>query len=346
MLKGKSQILMIHFLFPALVFSGCVSSVRGGNEPDWVRDPYAKYPSQANVAALGMGSSREIAEKDALGKLVAIFGQSIQVDEKASISYNEAIKSGVTAGWTEITSVNANIATTAGMETLVGAEIGETWDDGKGSVFAVAVLNKAKAYQLYTEMIQSNLAMIDNLLNMTASEKNSLEGYARYQFAATIAGVNASYGNLLSVIGRPVQGLKRAEEYRLEAQNVAKSIPVGLKVQNDKAGRIEGAFAKVLSDFGFRSAQGNSRYVLDVNVSTSPVVLLADQNKFTRIEMKADLIDTSFGTVLVPFGFNSREGHLTQVEADNRAYLAAERKISQDYAGVLDDYLSRLLPKK
>ena len=322
------------------------TSVSTGKEPDWVRNPYAKYDEKANVAAVGRGSSQDMSEKDALGRIVAIFGQSIQVDEKVSMSYQEAVKAGITDNWSENTSINSSIATSAGMDSLIGAETGETWDDGKGTFFTIAFLNKAKAAQQYTEMVRSNQAMINNLINMSAEEKNSLEGFARYQFAATIADITISYGNLLSVIDKPVQELKKGDEYRLEAVNITKAIPVGLSVKNDKSGRIQGAFAEALSGLGFRSGGNDSRYVLDVDVATSPVALAGNENKFSRIELKANLTDTNFGSVLVPYNFNLREGHTSQAEADNRAYASAERKIKQEYSALLNNYLSGLLPKK
>ena len=315
-------------------------------EPEWVRNPYSKYSEQAYVAAVGRGSSRDVAEKDALGRLIAIFGQSIQVEEKVSTIYQEAVENDVTKKSSEDTTLRSDIRTSASLGSLVGAENGETWDDGNGSFVTIALLNRAKADQTYTEMIKSNQLMIDNLLDMTAEEKNSFEGLSHYYLAAAIADVNISYGNLLSVIGRPVQGLKIGDEYRLEAANIARAIPVRLSVDNDKSGRIQGAFAKAFSDLGFRSGGSDSRYVLDVGIVTSPVNLSGNPNLFTRIELKADLTDSISGAVLLPYDFNIREGHTSQSEADNRAYMSAERKINQEYSVLLDDYLSRLLLKK
>jgi hypothetical protein len=316
--------------------------------PDWIRNPYKKFDEKTNVAAVGAGNSREAAEKDALGKLVAIFGQSIQVDEKISTSYREAVQSGAAANWSENTAVDNSIVTSAGMDSLVGAEIGDTWFDGKANYYAAAVLNKTKALQVYSNMIRVNQAMIDNLVNMPAADKNSLEGFARYQFAAILADITFSYGNLLSHIGAPsfAQGLKKGDDYRLEAQNIAKTIPIGITVKNDKSGRIQGAFAKVFADLGFRSGGTNARYALTVDITTSPVELANQKNKFTRIEMTANLTDTSLNAVLFPFNFTSREGHSTQSEADNRAYVAAERKINEEYKDLLNNYLLQLMPQK
>jgi len=333
-----------------LALSACVTvnAQSKGGAPDWIRDPYKKFDQRTDVAAVGTGNSRQTAEKDALGKLVAIFGQSIRVDEKISTSYREAVQSGAAASWSEKTDVDSIIGTSAEMDSLVGAEIGDTWFDGKTTYYAAAVLNKTKALQVYSNMIRVNQAMIDNLLNIPAADKNSFDGFARYQFAAMIADITFTYGNLLSSIGAPsfAQGLKKGDDYRLEAQNITKAIPIGITVKNDKAGRIQGAFAKAFADLGFRSGGTNSRYMLAVDITTSPVELANQKNKFTRIEMTANLRDTRLNTVVFPFNFNDREGHSTQSEADNRAYAAAERTINEEYAGLLSDYLSQLLPKK
>ena len=363
MLKTKSAFYLQLCLL--LVFAACASTparndsgsnntgsnTAAGNinsAPSWVRDPYTKFDRQANVAAVGSGSSRQAADKDALGKLIAFFGQSIQVDQKVSSFYQEAVKNGVTAFWSENTAVDSVITTSAGMDSLIGAEIGEAWGDGRGTIYAVAVLNKSKAIQVYSNLVKSNQQIIENLVNLSASEKNTFDGFARYQFAATIADVTFSYGNLLTQIGAPslAQGLKKGDEYRLEAQNITKAIPVGIAVKNDKSGRIQSAFAKALSELGFRSGGNNSRYMLVADVTVSPVDLPNNQNKFARIELSANLADTGSGSVLLPYSFNSREGHTSVTEAENRAYTAAEKKINEEYRALLSDYLSGLIPKK
>ncbi|MCL2763546.1 MAG: LPP20 family lipoprotein [Treponema sp.] len=332
--------------------SACASAPAAGpaagnsGQPDWVRDPYTKFDKLSYVAAVGNGNSRQAAEKNALGNLVAVFGQEIQVDEKLTVSYQEAVKNGITANWSETTINDSTISTSAGMDSLVGAEIGDVWEDGKGAFAAAAVLNKTKAAIVYRDMIAANQKMITNLVNIPADQKASLEGYSRYQFAAIVADINISYGNLLSVIGAPVQGLARGDDYRLEAKNITKAIPVGISVKNDKSNRIQGAFAKAFSDAGFQSGGSNSRYVLNADITSQPAVIQGNVNLFTRIEVAANLVDTSDGSVVLPYNFNLREGHTSQAEADNRAILSAERKIGAEYAKMLNDYLSRLLPKK
>jgi len=320
----------------------------GRNKPAWVDAVDSVYGKAQYVAAVGYAADRTMAEKNALANLVAFFGQSIQADQTITNTYQEAIKNGVTAGWTDSIAMQNTIRTSASMDTLVGAEIREVWLDSRSNThYAAAVMEKAQAAQLYTEMISANQNIISNLLNMTPATKNSFEGFSRYQFAATIADVNITYGNLLRLIDAAVPaGLVQGTEYRLEAQNITKSIPVGVVVTNDKSGRIQGAFAKALSDLGYISGGNNSRYVLRVDITVAPVELAGNVNKFARMELSANLTDTSVGTVLLPYNFNNREGHTSLAEAENRTYSAAERKINEEYAKLLGDYIARMLPKR
>jgi len=294
---------------------------------------------------VGHATDRTMAERNAFASLVAIFGQSIYADQVITNTYQEAIRSGVVTGWTDDIAMQNTIRTSTSMDTLVGAEIREVWFDSRGTYFAAAVMEKVKAAQLYTEMIKANQNMIINLTTMNPTEKNSLEGFSRYQFAAAVADINISYGNLLRQIDTtPPAGLVSGDTYRLEARNITREIPVGITVRNDREGRIQGAFAKAFSDLGFRTGGTGSRYMLNVNVNVSPVDNPQAQNQFVRIELDARFNDNN--ATILPYNFNSREGHLTLSEAENRAYRFAEQKINQEYANNLRDYLTRLIPEK
>jgi hypothetical protein len=320
----------------------------GSKKPAWVDSVESVFKKSQYVAAVGYASSREMAEKNAFANLTGFFGQSITADQKIKNTYSEAVKNGVTSGWTDDINIENVIKTSASLETLAGADIKEVWHDAKNNVYyAAAVMEKSKAAAVYTEMVIANQNLIKNLITMTSALKNTLEGFSRYQFAAAVADINTTYANVLKLIDALVpSGLVKGDEYRLEAQNIAKTIPVGITVKNDKAGRIQGAFAKALSDVGFRSGGNNSRYILNVNITVSPVDLPNAANKFARIELGADLTDTITKTVLIPYNFNSREGHATAAEAENRAYAAAERNIGEEYKDILFTYLSQLLPKR
>ena len=316
--------------------------------PMWIESPEMVYNRSQFITGVGHGATREAAESNALANLTAFFGQSVTADQNVSNTYFEAVRNGSITDWTDDFSIQNTVRTRASMDALIGAEIREVWHDTRGSMFyAIAVMDRARTSQIYRDLILANQVVIENLINMETAEKNSMSGYSRYQFAAVVSDMNISYSNLLNLIGTPFTGeLINGNTYRLEAQNIASVLPIGVRVTNDKAGRVQGAFAKAFSDLGFRSGGANSQYICEVNITISPVELAGNTNKFVRIELSANLTDTSDGTVLLPWNFNERHGHLNESEAENRAFSGAERKINDEYKDYLSTYLARLIPTK
>ena len=329
------------------------AAVSTGAKPAWVDSVDSVYNRSQYLAAVGNASDRTMAERNALGNLAAFFGQSIYADRTITNTYQEAVRNGVTSSWSDNIAMDNTIRTSASMDTLVGAEIRAVWFDSRSTYYAVAVLEKARTAQVYRDLIIANQGMIRNLLEMDQNEKNSFEGYSRYQFAAAVADINISYMNVINILGfAPPDGIKDGNEYRLEAQNIIRAIPIGITIKNnnDRAGRIQNAFAKAISDMQFRSGPANSRYVLVVDMTVSQADLPNDNNYiYARMELNANLTDTSNGQVLRPYSFGNpplREGHRTLSEAENRLFTTAERKIDSEYADFLRAYLSRLLPVK
>jgi hypothetical protein len=316
--------------------------------PGWTRNPYTVYDQNIHFAATGHGASRREAERAAFAALTASFGQSIQADFNAMSTYAEAVSKGVVqvSGNTQMQEA---VKTSTALDSLIGAEIGDVWDGGVGIVYAVAVMDKAKTAILYADLIRSNQQTITNLITLSNAEKNSLDGYARYQLAAVIADVNRPYANILSLTGNnsgiDPPSLKKGDDYRLEAVNITKAIPIAVVVSNDRSDRIRSAFASVLGTIGFRSGGANSRYVLKVTVTLTEAVYADTTRKHAQYELDANLTDTTDGAVLLPFNINGRATHSALPQAENAAIAEAEKKIKDTYGKRVSAYLAALLPK-
>ncbi|GAB6392167.1 MAG: LPP20 family lipoprotein/putitive lipoprotein [Treponematales bacterium] len=331
---------------------------RTGARPAWVDSPEAVYGKAEYLAAVGDGKDRQTAEAKALAGLIAVFGQSVQSDFKILTTYSEAVKNGAVE-YKENTSVSDAVNVSASMDTLAGAEIADTWTDTKANrTYAVAVLEKKRANTLYGEMIRANLALIDSLVNLPASERTTLEGFSRLTLAATLADVNRLYLNVLQVAGNTTgikpESLKRGDDYRLMAREISKVIPIGVEVSGDDSNRIKGAFAKAITGAGFRSGGANSRYMLKARVVFSNVDNPSAAVKYARIELAADLTDTADNSVLLPYNLNRREGHANYSEAQQRTLRWAEGLINgtgtepgvENFGDALKNYLAALLPKR
>ncbi|MCL2214294.1 MAG: LPP20 family lipoprotein [Treponema sp.] len=318
---------------------------QGGVQPAWVIDPYAAYDRGRYFAAVGSAPNRSQAEARALSALVAIFGQSIQSDFTVAAMYSEAVNNGI-VNVSENTDIRDTITRAASMDNLIGAQIGYVWDSGRNAVYAAAYLDKERAVSIYTDLVIFNKNNIALLTNMSNEEKNTFDGLARYRLASQIAKINANYAVIINQSGGSAASLNlnNADYYILEANNIFRNITVTVSVDNDRANRVQNAFAGVLSSEGLRTRGNNPPYILEVFVFTSEVIFPYNAFKWCLIEVSANLIDNSTGASLFPFGFYLREGHSTYANAESRAYLMAEREISQKFPLVLREYLETVMP--
>lgn len=353
----KGCVLTVAAFALAVSVAACASdpAVKDGSgkspktpEPAWVANPGAVYPEAKFVSATGYGPDRDTAAKTALGSLIAIFGQNVSGATTMSTRYAEAVKSGAIEV-TEDFAMNRDVNSTFALDTVVGAEIKDTWDDGK-TYYAVAVLDKAKASITYANLIEKNEETIKKLTDIPPGERDTLDAYARYDLASAVADTNVKFLNLVSVINPAQAAAKRGtvsngDSLRLECLRIAQNIPIGIVVEGDRDGRIAAAFAAVISDAGFKSGGKNSRYVLSATMALSPVELANQTNKFARYALDSKLTDTATGSVLLPYGSSAREGHATMSEAENRAFRTAEQKIKTDYPLALSGYLTQLTGK-
>jgi hypothetical protein len=335
-----------------------VQATSGGARPGWVDNPYAALSRNDFFAAAGYGTTRALAEQGALAALTALFGQNIRSELRSVSSYAESVSNGSTS-FSENTAFENFIRTTTQLDTLLGSDIRAVWDDGRGTVYALAVMEKALARPLYADLIRANERLIAELINLSANDRNSFDGYARYRFAGVIADVNQLYGRVLTMVGAgdgiDPAAMKKGDDYRLDAATIARSIPVTVRVTQDPANqtrasgdrisRIQAAFNAALTGAQFRTGR-NGRYLLEVSVSLDRADFPNNPNIFCRYALSANLTDTADDSVLYSFNVNAnREGHTSYPEAENRAVRAMENKINADYAQGLTEYLSTLLPQ-
>ncbi|MDR1787637.1 MAG: LPP20 family lipoprotein [Treponema sp.] len=338
--------------------------VSSGGKPAWVDEPYRVYYERDYLAAVGSAKTREDAEANALAELVAIFGQNIKSEIQSLSGYTSAVKDGAVS-YREHSSMQQEIERSASMGGLVGAEIREVWTDTRAkNIYAIAVLERTRTNALYGDMIRDNLQFIETLTMLPASEKNTIEGYARVMLAATLADANQVFVNVLNVIGNTsgisAASLKKGNDYRLAARDISKNIPIGVVVRGiDEASgsRLASAFSKVITDAGFRTGNARSRYVLRVNAAISNLDLPNAQGfVYARIELSASLVDTMDDVALLPYSINRREGHTSISEARKRTISTAEEYIAgtvkdskvkpeEKFNIVLQNYLSSMLPQ-
>jgi hypothetical protein len=311
-----------------------IASAYAQSKPAWVDRPGAVYPDQLYVSAVGAGTNRSAAEKNAVASLTSFFKQS--VTSRVSIADRERQAGG--ASFYE-SNMSQSIETSAALDKLIGAEIKETWGDTRNRVwYAIAVMEKRKCQTLYAAELNKTVRDIKSLIAMP--DGVTFEAVAQCKKAYQLTADADTYALVLSMLG----GQDRRRELSALTGEVnaaldrAKAIPVDVRVSGDSGGRIRAAFANALTAEGFKTGGRNSRFVLEAALSTSPAPKTAYFN--TRYTVDAALVDTGTGVELFTFNIANRESHpASQEDADNRALIGAQRKITEDFPAALREYL-------
>jgi len=325
--------------------SSSVQTIRGGARPSWVTDPYSSYSKDRYIAAVGFAPDRTEAEKRAFAALTAFFGQSIRADYEVASVYSEAVTNGfITVS--ENTNVRDTIITAVSLDSLIGAEIRNVWDDGRGTVNVLALMEKARTISIYTDLLIINNRNIELLTSVSAEEKNTFDGYARFKLASLLAGINTEYAGIVTLAGGSTASLNltSADALNLETQNIIRNISVGFNVTGDSNNRVRDSFAKVLNAEGLRTQGRNAPYTLDISINMSEARFPNNNFIFCRYTVDANLIERNTDSVILTFSVTEREGHTTYEEAKARSYLRIEKMVAERYPVLFREYLTGLLP--
>jgi hypothetical protein len=304
------------------------------SKPAWVDNPSAAYPARLYVSAVGYGADRLSAESGALGSLTAFFKQS--VSSSVRITDRETQVNGRSVSASEMAQ---SIEASAALDSLIGAEIKAAWNDTRNRLwYAAAVIEKAKCRGLYAAELDKAVREINTLTDLRGGA--AFETITRCKKARSLAGDADVYALVLALLDGPN---RQTEISRLlskvnAALAEAQAIPVDVRVTGDVNGRVRAAFSGVFTAAGFKTGSRNSRYALEVTLSTAPAPKTVYFN--TRYTVDAVLKDTQTGAELFTYNIANRESHpASQEDADSRVIMGVQRKITEEFPGVLQDYL-------
>jgi len=302
-----------------------------------------KFNKSQYLTAVGYGNSYQEAEQNALANLISIFEQSVKSNFVITEKYYE--ESAKNTSSSKSVNTNQSIESSSSINTLSGAEIGDTWFDNAGKIYcSVAVMDRAQCGAIYQGKLDDNLKLISGALK-TLSGKNTIQDAGLYYYCAKLADDNSLYAGVLSVLTGRNPAVNSAGFYQQEAANIAKNITIGIEISVEGGGgpngdykkSITSAFSGVFNGLGFKTdSGGSSNYLLKASLSLQPLPA-TDQfnNKFVRYELNANLIDKTTNKVLFVFSRNGREGHLTTIQAEARAVGDVVDQIQTDFETAL-----------
>lgn len=334
----------------ALFFASCGSTEKTSsvnkNMPDWVTGPSAKYPSSAYLTGRGSAQDKRSAEIDAVNELCTIFGQKVTSATKSTKRMEMAQSKGLISS-SDSASLDHEVLRQVNQDDIIAVEIPEYFESKKeGLWYALAVMPKEKATQIYSTMADKNLKEVNSILSelKASSSPNTMQNYSRLDFAEEVAGITQKYIQRITVLN-PAAGEKYSSavtpvQIHKIKMEMAEKIPVCVNVSDDLDGRVAKSFQEVMSDFGFNTTIGsNERYVINCNLHLNESTSSNEKTKFCEYAAECSFNDTFIGETLVPLEVTGREGSPTYQNAEIRAKQKIVTKVKSDFKARFQDYL-------
>ena len=312
--------------------------------PEWVSSPYSVYPHESYIASVGSAADRNASEVVALQEFAAIFGQTIKSESDLSNRMTQAKENGLVAN-SSLSTFDQNIKRLVDVDSLIGVEIKEFWCDDKGTWYALAVLDKAKAEDIYTNMIKQNASAIQTVISNIGKDEYSIDGFSAYDFAEDIAVENEKYLTRMSVINPDsVNSLKTycpsSKNYHAKKMEVAKNTPICVQTFNDEQGRYKEAFSQAIAEAGFKGTYDDTvRYILIAKFEFERSDTSDKKTVRCRYNCESYIMDTYTQHEIVPFTVKGRESHVDYTEAQHKAESAMISKIKKDFSKAFNDYV-------
>ncbi len=335
----KNLLKAFFVLTATFAFFSCAST----SLPAWVDDPQSDYPSTVYISAVGSGKTRENAEKSAKVALCQVLGEKISSEQntfQSENSYGETYAS-----------IDVSTTEQVLVEKIVGIKIEKTFSskgDSGTEYYALAVLKKSEAVLYYSQKISSLDSEISTLISKAQGAQGTLRSIAMMNRALSLAEENEYNIEILSSI----QGMRTGVSYgnvqnvRAKRATIDEGVRVFVNVAGDDSGRILSAFQEAVTNAGLTLARtGDFGYMLTAEISFEELdgTNLPDSNKYKyiRATISSSLASVDEKTVILPFDWSGREGHLSVQQAKFRAIQKITDEIAENYSEQLKDAMEK-----
>lgn len=285
-----------------MLMLGCSGNVVKNKDinPEWIDNPKAKYPEGMYLAAVGYGSSRRAAEADAIGSVARIFKTNVKATNQYSERWSE-LESTHQEDEVSLFSENTKNIFISTEQGLINIEIGETYTDELGRVFALAYIHRSRTADIYQEKITQTDEAVTHYLEKTIESENQCKRYSNLGVASIFAYQNHVLLNQLAIIA-PMEyemiGIKdRLSEITSEMRDIASQISFSINIENDEDKVISNAIKEIISEMNFNIVNDNA--ILNVEGSLAyQDVDLNRTGEFVRHEFILNVFDDNNKSLL------------------------------------------------
>lgn len=311
------------------------SSVR---PPDWVNSKPAAYPESRYLTASGSANFEKAADQDALANLASVFNQIISSNTNASRKMRQDTDESVS----KESAYSQDVSVIVDQSELTGVEIKERFFDGKKH-YSLAVLDKVEAAKIYVSAIEENNKEIARLESFSQADQFSMERCANLFIAQEKAEQNKGYIDRLFVIDSDQakrMSTKSPQDFRAQRVEIARQIPIFVKVSGDKDSFVQKKLCDMLTSLGFRfSSDPAERYSLTGDFSLEQKMSTDKESMQTFYSFSCALKDSAMSTALWSDSFKGRASSFNEADSLDRAKNAVGKRIQKNLAESFMNFL-------
>lgn len=333
--------LLIVFAFVAIACSPLKGTAQSEGLPSWVNNPSEQFSNDRYLMAVGSAPTRQGAKNNAQSNLAKIFVSKVEVDEKYVQEYEETSSSGEGTQ----TRARTNIVTRSEVESnqkMRNVQIKEVYQAESGTFYALAMMNRSKTSQLYTEEINRNNEAIKSLRKKANNTDSKLERLIYMKQALTNARMNEMLKNQRAILtGQTTQGEGTAvaeivQNYRQAKQECTVSIS-GKDIPRD----IQSAIRRKLQNEGFTISKGSEEPVvkMNVNLTMRPLDMGRENVEFMEWTFQVEAQNRETGKWFSTFAEEGRNGSISK----QRARRLARKKVMETIDKGFSDFINKEL---
>lgn len=330
----KNKIVTFVIFFTCTVFAQNIP-------PKWLADPTIRYNKNLYIVSLGSGSTRKIAEKDALARMALIFESKVNVNNTLIKNYEERTNEDVsTLKKIVLTNDKTHISS---KQNLINVKFGESYTDPNHSIHVLAYIDRMETIEIYNKKIIENDNRFLFYLNKGMAYLDPIKKYSYIRAAFQISKENEKLLNVAAIINPGFvvspKGLHEYPSIKDKMLTQARKVTFSINITNDEDYVLSKSLKQLLTELGF-VVKKNALLTISGKFNIHNLTL-PRKGKFANWNLSLDLFNNRHNLIFSTTK-DGREGHITKIGAWQRCKRSAKHYILNNYYSKILSYFDEI----
>jgi hypothetical protein len=319
--------------------------VTKGRRPDWIDGESSRYPLSIYLTGVGYAPDRQSAEDKARAEIAKIFYSEINSKNRTYQEYIQTI-----AGRNTQTADNIaieDITEVSTQKVLSGVRIVQVYQQTKPEplFYALAILDRNQSKAILQSKIRQLDQDIQKYLAQVQIEKDQLSKMRNLKACIGKYILRDAYDTELRIVSPSGRGIPSqvsfAEMKKQLTTALLRDFFIAVSVEGSRAVEIQQALVEAFNQKGFSVSDDIARASVLARgiIQINPIEQSDSEWKFVRWKAYFDLVDQQGGAVFGSVKKTGKEGHLTFLQAEERAVQKIRKILAAGIAEDMTNYI-------